>query len=186
MVDTIFKMMEPHKKIRVTLNLNNLMEIGELAQNNGTLPCLNHHWQKKRMICWHNMIGCCKNPKCRYDHVPKQKNLDNACTKNVCDVFRELVKWITNHDTRFPGAQTEGNGGPRGGNGGNSGNGRARGNNERCGGKNNKNENTGQSGFGGRNQNGPQGGGSGGKLQCYQGRASGGGMGIIIEVGSHQ
>ena len=56
----------------------------------------------------------------------------------MCDVFREPVKLITNHYTPFPGAQTGGNGGPRGVNGGNSGNGEACGSNERYRGKNNK------------------------------------------------
>ena len=49
----------------------------------------------------------------------------------MCDVFHEPLKWITNHDTPFTGAQTERNGGPRGGNDGNSGNGGACGRNER-------------------------------------------------------
>ena len=48
------------------------------------------------------MLGFCKNPKCTYDHAPNQKNLENSWIKNVCDVFREPVKWITNHDTPFP------------------------------------------------------------------------------------
>ena len=46
------------------------------------------------------------------DHVPNQKNLNNAWIKNVCDVFHEPVNWITNHKTPFPGAQTGRNGGP--------------------------------------------------------------------------
>ena len=75
----------------------------------------------------------------------------------MCDVFREPVKWITNHNTPFTGAQTGGNGGPRGGNGINSGNGGARGGNKRYGGKISKNDNTGQAGGGGGgNHYGPQ------------------------------
>ena len=118
------------------------------------------------MIFWHNKLGLCLKPKCTYDHVPNQKHLDNSWTKNVCDVFHKPVKWITNHDTPFPGSQTGVNGGPRGGNGGNSGNGGARGSNERYGDKNNINENTGQAGGGsGSNQYGPHGGGGDRKRQ---------------------
>ena len=58
---TIFKMMEPHyKKIRGTIHLKHLMESGVLAHNNGTLLWVKHYWHNnKRMICWHNMLGCC-------------------------------------------------------------------------------------------------------------------------------
>ena len=56
---TIFKMMKPnYKKFEGTIHLNHLMEEGGLAQNNGTLQWLNHHWRNnKRMIFWHNMLG---------------------------------------------------------------------------------------------------------------------------------
>ena len=96
------------------------------------------------------MLGCCKNPKCTYEYVPNQKNLANAWINDVCDVFCELVKWITNHDTPFSGAQTGVNEGPRGVNGVNSGNGGVRGSTERYGGKNNNIKNTVREGGGGR------------------------------------
>ena len=89
-------------------------------------------------FCWHNIIGCCKKPKCTNDHVPNQKNFDNAWINNVCDVFHEPVIWMTNHDTAFPGAQAGGNWGHRGGNGVNSVNVGVCGINEPYGGKNNK------------------------------------------------
>ena len=99
---------------------------------------------------------------------PKSKNLDNSWINNVCNIFHEPVKLITNHDTPVLCAQMGGNGGPRGGNDGNSGNGGVFVSTERYGGKNYKYETTGQaSGSGGRNQYGPQGGGSGRKLQHY-------------------
>ena len=58
---TIFKMMEPHYiKFRGTIHLNNLVEAGGIAHNNGTLPWLKRHWRNnKSMICWHNMLICC-------------------------------------------------------------------------------------------------------------------------------
>ena len=47
----------------------------------------------------------------------------------MCDVFRETVKLINNHETPFTGAQMGGNEVPRGVNGGNSENGGACGTN---------------------------------------------------------
>ena len=165
---TIFKMMEPHyRKFRGTINVKNLMEAGRLSHINGTFPWIKHNWRNnKSIICWNNMLGWRNNPKCTYEHVPNQKNSDNEWINNVCDVFQEPFKWITNHNTPFPGDHTGGNGGPRGGNDGNSGNGGSRGGNERYGGKKNKNDNTGQAGGGGSGKHyGPQGGGSGRKRQ---------------------
>ena len=77
---TIFMIMEPHyRKFRGTINLKHLIESSNLAHKNGTLPCLKHNWRRnKSMICWHNILGCCKTPKYTYGHVPNQKNLDNA------------------------------------------------------------------------------------------------------------
>ena len=79
-----------------------------------------------------------ENPKCTYGHVSNKEKLDNAWINNVCDVFCEPVKCITNHGTPFPGAHTGGNGEPRRGNSENSGNGGARGSNERYKGKKTK------------------------------------------------
>ena len=145
------------------------MEAGGLYHNNGTIPWIKHNWRNnKSIIYWHNMLGCCKKPKCMYNHVPNQKYLDNAWIKNVCNVFHETVKWITNHDTPFTGAQTGENGVPRCGNDRNSVNGGASGSTERYGGKNNKNETTGRAGGGGGgNHYGPQGGGGDRKRQRY-------------------
>ena len=88
-------------------------------------------------------------PQVHVQPCPKPENLYNAWIKNMCDVFCEPFKWVTNHDTPFPGPQTGGNRGPRSGNSGNSGNRGGCGGNERYGGKNNKNDNTGQAGGGG-------------------------------------
>ena len=122
---TIFKTMEPnYRKFRGTIHLKHLMEACGLSHSIGALPWLKHNWRNNKiMICWHNILGCCKNLRCTYYHVPNQKNLDNEWINSVCDVFRETDKWITNYDTPFPGAMTGGNGGPRGGNSENSGNG---------------------------------------------------------------
>ena len=84
----------------------------------------------------------------------------------MCDVFREPVKWITNHYTPFTSAHTEVNVVPRGGNCGNIGNKEVCSSNERYGGKNNKNDNTGQvGGAGGGNHYRTQGGGGDRKQQ---------------------
>ena len=67
--------MEPnYRKFRGTIHLKHLMEAGRLYHNTGTLSWINHSWKNdKSMMYWYNMLGCCKTPKCMYDHVPNQK-----------------------------------------------------------------------------------------------------------------